>query len=212
MMSLLYGFLGYNHFFINPWDRYKTTFTTRWGTYAYHRMPFGIINDGATFQRAMHIYSDDLIGVIIQIFLDDLTVHSHKRADHFEHLWQVFLRCRKYGISLNPINYIFGTSDGNYLGHIVSEEGVRIDPARVTTIQNLPPPASKKVTQAFMGKINFFRRFVPDFVQIAKPIHSLLRKYMNFHWNNERQSSFASIKYVIASTPVLAKPDFNKDF
>lgn len=86
MMSLLDGFAGYNQVFINPRDRYKTMFTTRWGTYAYHHMPFILINIGAMFQRAIHIAFDDLIGVIIQIFLDNLTVHSRKRADHFKNL------------------------------------------------------------------------------------------------------------------------------
>lgn len=98
------------------------------------------------------------------------------------------------------------------LGHIVLEEGVRIDPARVTGIQNLPPPTSKKATHSFMGKINFVRRFIPDFAQIVKPINSLLRKEMEFDWDNNRQSTFTTIKDVIASAPVLAKPDFNRDF
>lgn len=94
----------------------------------------------------------------------------------------------------------------------MSEEGVRIDPARVTAIQNLPPLTSKKATHSFMGKINFVRRFVPEFAQIVKPINSLLRKEMEFDWDNNRQSSFTAIKDVIASAPVLDKPDFNRDF
>jgi len=79
MMFLLDGFSRYNQVFINPRDRYKTTFTMPWGTYAYHRMPFGLINIGATFQRAMPITFDDLIGVTIQIFLDDLTAFAQAR-------------------------------------------------------------------------------------------------------------------------------------
>lgn len=175
-------------------------------------MPFGLINAENTLQREMHIAFDDLIGVIIQIFLEKLTIHLCKRADHFRHLRQVFLRCRKYGISLNPTKSIFGTCEGKLLGHIVSKQGMRIDPKRVATIQNLPLPTSKKATQTFMGKINFVHHFVPDFAQIIKPIHSLLHKDTGFDLNSETQSAFNSIKYVIASTPVLAKHDFNKDF
>ena len=76
MMSLLDGFSGYNQIKVKCLDRYKTTFTTRWGTFAYDRMPFGLVNAGVTFQRAMHIAFDDLIGVILQVYLNDLTVHS----------------------------------------------------------------------------------------------------------------------------------------
>ena len=94
----------------------------------------------------------------------------------------------------------------------MSPKGARIDPARVSAIQNLPPPTSKKATQAFMGKINFVRCFVPIFAQIVKPIHSLIGKDMSFDRNDERQSTFASIKDAIASAPVLAKPNFNTDF
>jgi len=132
------------------------------------------------FQREMHIAFEDLIGVIIQIFLDDLTVHSRKCADHFEHLWQVFLRCCKYAISLKPNNSIFSTSEGKLLGHIVLKQGVRIDLERVSAIQNFPSLTSKKETQAFMGKINFVCCFVPYFAQIVKPILSILRKDTKF--------------------------------
>jgi len=89
---------------------------------------------------------------------------------------------------------------------------MRIDPTRVTAIQNLPPPTSKKATHSFMGKINFVCRFIPDFTQIVKPINSLLCKDMNFDWDNNKHPAFKSIKDLIASALVLAKPDFNKDF
>lgn len=112
MMSLLDGFSGYNKIKVKSHDRYKTTFTTRWGTFSYERMPFGLISVGATFQRGMHIAFDDLIGVILQVYLDDLTVHSQFCEDHFSHLCQVFIHCRKYGMSLNPNKYFFGASSG----------------------------------------------------------------------------------------------------
>jgi hypothetical protein len=107
-------------------------------------MPFGLINAGATFQQAMQIAFDDLIGKIIQIYLDDLTVYSRIQEDHFDHLRQVFLRCRKFGMSLNPTKSIFGVIAGKLLGHIVSDSGINIDLERVISIQNLPTPTSKK--------------------------------------------------------------------
>jgi hypothetical protein len=143
MMSLLDGFSGYNQIQFKRVDKYKTTFTTHWGTFTYERMSFGLINAGATFQRDMQISFDDLIGKIIQIYLDDLTVYSRNRQDHFDHLKQVFLRCRKFRMSLNPTKSIFGVTAGNILEHIVSESGINIDLERVIAIQNLQAPYSK---------------------------------------------------------------------
>jgi ribonuclease HI len=212
MMSLLDGFSGYNQIKVKRTDRYKTTFTTRWGTFSYEHMPFGLSNAGATFQRDMQIDFDDLIGKIIQVYLDDLTVYSKNRLDHFGHLRKVLMRCRKFGISLNPSKSIFGVTKGKLLGHIVSDSGISIDPERITAILNLPAPTSKKEVQAFMGIINFVRRFVPDFVVMVKPIHNLLKQDHSFSWTDDVENAFLRIKKAISSAPVLAKPDFEKDF
>jgi hypothetical protein len=107
-------------------------------------MPFGLINVGATFQRAMQISFDDLIGIIIQIYLDDLMVYSKIKKIILIISRQVFLCCRKYGMSLNPSKSIFGVLSGKLLGHVVFDSGINIDPERVRVIQNLPIPSSKK--------------------------------------------------------------------
>jgi hypothetical protein len=167
---------------------------------------------GATFQRAMQIDFDDLIGKIIQVYLDDLTVYSKNRLDHFGHLRKVLMRCKKFSISLNPSKSIFGITKGKILGHIFSDSGISIDPERIVAILNLPTPASKKEVQAFMGIINFVRRFVPDFALMVKPIHNLLKQDRSFSWTEDVENAFVRIKKAISSTPVLAKLDFEKDF
>jgi hypothetical protein len=115
-------------------------------------------------------------------------------------------------MSLNPSKSIFGVTQGKLLGHIVSDCGISIDPERVVVIINLPAPTSKQSVQAFMGTINFVRRFVPDFVVMVKPIHNLLKQDRTFSWTDEVEKDFIGIKKAISSAPVLAKPDFNKDF
>ena len=144
MMSLLDGFSGYNQIKVKREDKNKTTFITRWGTFAYERMPFGISNAGAAFQSAMQIFFDDLIGKIIQIYLDDLIVNSKKWLDHFGHIKRFLLWSRKFGISLNPSKSIFDVTKGKLLGHIVSDSGISIEPERIAAILNLPAPTSKK--------------------------------------------------------------------
>jgi hypothetical protein len=110
MMSLLDGFSGYNYIKVKMNDKYKTTFTMRWGTFSYECMLFGLSNVGATFQRAMQISLGDMISNIIQIYLDDLTVYSKNRLDHFGHLRKVLMRCKKFDISLNPSKSIFSVT------------------------------------------------------------------------------------------------------
>jgi hypothetical protein len=121
------------------------------------------------------------------------------------------MRCKKFGISLNLSKSIFGVTKGNLLGHIVSHSGISIDPERIIAILNLLAPTSKKEVQDFMGVINFVHRFVPDFYLMVKPIHNLLKKDRSFSWTNDVKNSFLRIKKEISSTPVLAKPDFEKE-
>jgi hypothetical protein len=104
----------------------------------------------------------DLIRKIIEIYQDDLTVFSKNRKDHISHLRQVFERCRMYGISLNPKKTILGVTEGKLLGHIVSKDGVRIDPERIKGIQKIEFPRNQKELRSFLGKVNFIRRFIPN--------------------------------------------------
>jgi hypothetical protein len=122
------------------------------------------------------------------------------------------MRCRKFGISLNPSNSIFDVTKGKLLGHIVSDSGISIDPERIVVILNLSAPTSKKEVQAFMGVINFVRRFVPDFSVMVKPIHNLLKQDCSFSWTYDVENAFVGINKAISSTPVFTKLNFEKEF
>jgi hypothetical protein len=155
MMSLLDEFFGYNQIKVKRTNRYKTTFTTRWGTFSYEHMSFGLSNAGATFQRDMKIAFEDLIGKIIQVYLDDLTVYSKNRLDRFGRLRKVLMHCRKFGISLNPSKSIFSVTKGNLLSHIVSDSGISIDPERIVVILNLPCSHLQERGPRFYGHYQF---------------------------------------------------------
>jgi hypothetical protein len=101
-------------------------------------MPFGLTNVGSTFQRAMDYAFRDLIGKLIEIYQDDLMAISKKRAQHIQHLWVIFERCREYGISLNPKKSFFGVDKGKLLGHIISKDGISVDPSRIEAIKKFP--------------------------------------------------------------------------
>jgi hypothetical protein len=181
-MSMIDGFSGYNQIYVLPEDREKTTFTTPWGTFMYAKMPFGLMNAGETFQHAMDISFIGEKDKFVVIYLDDITVFSKYDQEHYQHLEKVFLKCRKYGLSLNPKKSLFSMKEGKLLGHIVSAEGVKIDPSRVEAIKTLSLPRSKKEIQSFLGKINFLRRFISNFVELVKFITSMLRKGNEVKW------------------------------
>jgi hypothetical protein len=122
------------------------------------------------------------------------------------------MRCIKFSVPLNPSKSIFDITKGNLLGHMVYDSGISIDLERITTIMNLPSPTSKKEVQAFMGIINFVRRFVPNFVVMVKPIHNLLKKGRSFSLTKDVENCFVRIKKAISSAPVLVKSKFEKYF
>jgi hypothetical protein len=143
-MSMVDVFYGYNQIYVLPEDREKTTFTTPWGTFMYAKLPFGLMNARTTFQRVMYIAFIGEKEKFIVTYLDDIKVFSQYDKEHYHHLKKVFLKCIKFGLSLNPKKYLFAMKEGKLLGHIVSTEGVRIDSRRVEAIQTLSLPRSKK--------------------------------------------------------------------
>lgn len=212
LMFFLDGFSGYNQILVHPDDRLKTTFRTKWGTYAYQKMPFGLINAGATFQRAMDIAFKGLLNKSIVVYLDDITVFSKKRSNHVHDLKQIFKRCRKYGISLNPTKSFFALNQGKLLGFIVSKDGIDIDPDRIKEIYEIPFPHNKKSMQSFLGQINFVKRFVPYFSQIILPLQMMIKKNSVFKWGSAKKEAFDSIKQSIINSPALSTPNFSNHF
>ena len=154
IFSFMDGFSGYNQIEILPEDQHKTAFICPWGTFAYRKLPFGLKNAGATFQRAMSYAFHDIKNVV-EPYLDDLPAHSARRDDHYEHLKAIFLRCRYYNIRLNPHKCIFCVETGRLLGFIVSKDGITIDPLKVQAILDLPSPSTLLQLQSLQGKANF---------------------------------------------------------
>lgn len=151
----------------------------------YVRMSFGLKNIGATFQRAIDVAFKEFINIIMVVYQDDLTCFSKKAVDHCNHLERVFCKVLEFGVSLNPQKCHFVVTEGKLLGHIVSKEGVRIDPERIEAINNVPRPKNVKGIQSVLGKVNFVRIFIAIFAEIVKPIVKLLKKNAKFSWDEE---------------------------
>eukprot|EP00253_Pinus_taeda_P011476 PITA_11476 len=211
-ISLLDGFSGFNQILVHPDDQDKTTFTTPWGTFKYVKMPFGLKNIGATFQRVMDIAFAKEIRDFLVVYLDDLTPFSKSDQEHLKHLRQIFITCRKYGISLNPKKSLFALEEGKLLGHIISEDGIRIDPEIIQAILQIPYPRNRKELQAFLGKINFLRRFIPNLAELIRLLRNMLKKDAKVKWSLETKQAFENIKTALTQTPILTSPQLDKDF
>jgi len=124
----------------------------------------------------------------------------------------VFLTCRKYGISLNPKKSLFGLEEGKLFGHIISKDDIRIDPDRIQAILQFPFPRNIKELQAFLGNINFLRRFIPNLVEQIILLNNMLKKDSKVKWTLEAKQAFEGIKTALTQTPVLTSPQFDGDF
>ena len=207
--SFLDGFSGYNQVSIALQDQHKTAFATEWGIFAYRVMPFGLTNAPATFQRLMVHAFKAYLRDFLEIFMDDLCIHSKAREDHIDHLVKIFEQCRVYQISLNPEKCKFMVRQGKILGHIVSKNGISTDLEKINVIVDLPRPTNYKGVQVFMGHCGYYRRFIYMYAAIAKPLYALL---VVFEWTVDCDISFEKLKKALVSAPILKAPDWNTPF
>jgi hypothetical protein len=202
------GFSGYNQINILPMDQHKTSFICPWGTFAYQKMPFGLKNVGATFQRAMSYAFHDIKN-IVQTYLDDLPAHSMDCSYHPAHLRAIFLCCRFYCIHLNPHKCVFCMESDRLLGFIVSCQRIRVDPLKVELILNLPPPYSLHQLQSLEGKEKFLCRFIPNYAELTLGFTRLLNKGSEFVWDTTATKAIDALKLTLTPTPLLFLPDYS---
>ncbi|KAL1545422.1 hypothetical protein AAHA92_22151 [Salvia divinorum] len=188
------GYSGYFQIYVDPEDQSKTIFTCPFGTYAYRRMPFGLCNAPGTFQRCMMSIFSDLLEECIEIFMDDFTVYGDSFDACLHHLDRVLERCRAKSLVLNFEKCHFMVTEGIVLGHIVSEKGIQVDPAKVDVIAKLPYPTNQKEIRGFLGHAGFYRRFIKDFAKIAQPLTRLLQNEVDFDFDQSCKDAFQLLK------------------
>ncbi|KAD3336831.1 hypothetical protein E3N88_32350 [Mikania micrantha] len=165
------GFSGYFQIPIAPEDQEKTTFTCPYGTFAYRRMPFGLCNAPATFQRCMVAILQDMIETSMEVFMDDFSVFGSSFDQCLINLEKMLRRCVETNLMLNWEKCHFMVTEGIVLGHKISRDGIQVDKAKIETISKLPPPTSVKAVRSFLGHAGFYRRFIKDFSKITRPIN-----------------------------------------
>ncbi|GJR53804.1 reverse transcriptase domain-containing protein [Tanacetum coccineum] len=206
------GFSGYFQIPIDPNDQEKTTFTCPFGTYAYRRMPFGLCNAPATFQRCMLAIFHDMIEESVEVFMDDFSVFGNSFDTCLNNLDKMLQRCKDAHLVLNWEKCHFMVKEGIVLGHKVSSAGLEVDKAKIDVISKLPPPTNIKGVRSFLGHAGFYRRFIKDFSKIARPITKLLEKDTPFEFDDECQKAFESLKEKLTCAPVIVSLNWNLPF
>ena len=206
MLSFMDGFSGYNQILMASEDMEKTSFITEWGTYYYRVMPFGLKNAGATYQRAATTLFHDMMHRDVEVYVDDMIVKSRNRADHLAALQRFFNRIRRFRFRLNPKKCTFRVTSVKLLGHMVSEQGIEVDPDKIRAIFNMPAPTTKKEVRGFLGRLQYISRFIARLTDICEPIFRLLRKSQSTVWDDQCQRAFERIKEYLLSPPVLVPP------
>ena len=194
-------------------SRAKTAFSTTEGFYEFKVMPFGLCNAPATFQRLMDIVLSGLQWSNCLVYLDDIIVMGKTFQEHITNMEQVFARIREAGLKIKPDKCFLLREQVRYLGHIVSKNGIEADPEKTTKVKNWPPPLNVREVQQFLGFANYYRRFIKNFAEIARPLHKLTeRGAAQFQWTPECQRSFDLLRNLLSSPPILVYPDFTKPF
>ncbi|KAM2013170.1 hypothetical protein ACFX1T_024912 [Malus domestica] len=206
------GYSGYNQIVIALDDQEKTTFTCPFGTFAYRRMPFGLCNAPATFQRCMVSIFSDYVERIIEIFMDDFSVCGSSFDNCLDNLTLILKRCVETNLVLNWEKCHFMVKQGIVLGHIISEKGIEVDKSKIDLVRYLPSPTSVREVRSFLGHAGFYRRFIKDFSKIAQPLCRLLQKEVSFEFNEACEQAFNHLKDLLTTAPIIVPPDWSLPF
>ncbi|CAN6554997.1 unnamed protein product [Malus baccata var. baccata] len=206
------GYSCYNQIVIAPDDQEKTTFTCPFGTFAYRRMPFGLCNAPATFQRCMVSIFSDYVERIIEIFMDDFSVFGDSFDNCLDNLTLILKRCVETNLVLNWEKCHFMVKQGIVLGHIISERGIEVDKSKIDLVRYLPSPTSVREVRYFLGHAGFYRRFIKDFSKIAQPLCRLLQKEVPFEFNEACEQAFKHLKDLLTTAPIITPPDWSIPF
>ena len=194
---------GYHHIALGKSSRAKTTFVIPFGKYEFLMVPFGLAQAPAYFQLLMNKVLKGL--KFAMMYLDDIIIFSQDETQHLEHLEIVFSRLRETGLKMKRSKCDFFKSEIHYLGHLISPEGISPLPNKLDSIKHMPVPNSAKEIKQFLGLTGYYRKFVPRFADISRPLTTLTKKDAKFEWTSACQKSFELLKEALCGEPVLTQ-------
>lgn len=204
---------GFHQVLVREEDRKKTAFSTPLGHYEFTRMPFGLKNAPATFQRLINSVLREYINQICVVYLDDILIFSSSLKEHVISVQKVLDKLREHNLKIQINKCNFFAKETEYLGHVLTTEGVKPNNKKIEAIQKLQLPETTKQIKSFLGITGYFRKFIRDYAKIAEPMTRYLKKNTRINLNDSSYiSSFEKLKIILTDSPVLRYPDFNKKF
>jgi hypothetical protein len=184
-------------------DKEKTAFSVAGGLWQFRVMPFGLCNAPATFERLMDHVLVGLPWTICMVYLDDIIVHGRTFDQELVNLTQVFSCIRNAGLKLAPSKCSLFRQKVKYLGHIISKDGIAADQEKISTIHSWPRPRCLAELRSFLGLCSYYRKFIPDYANIAQPLQQLTEKNQQYVWDTQTEQSYQTLKLALVNPPIL---------
>ena len=191
---------------------FKSAFRTRYGHFEFLVMPFGLTNAPAAFMDLMNRVFQPYLDQFVVVFIDDILIYSKNREDHKNHLKTVLQILREKKLYTKLKKCEFWLEQVGFLGHIISKEGISVDPMKIEAIKDWPRPTTFTEIRSFLGLDGYYRRFVEGFSLMAAPLTQLIRKNKKFVWGEELDKSFLEVKTKLTSASILTVPSGTKGF
>jgi len=203
---------GYHQILVKADDVQKTFFRSWYGHYEYVVMPFGVTNASALFMDYMNKIFRPFLDKFVVAFIDDILIYSKSREEHAEHLRLVLSVLREKQLYAKLSKCEFWMDEVQFLGHVISAQGIAMDPAKVKVVVKWESPKSATEIRSFVGLAGYYRRFIEGFSKIVAPLTLLTRKDHPFTWTDQCEEGFQELKRRLTSAPILVIPDVGKPF
>ena len=201
---------GYYHIALGKDSRAKTAFVTPFGKYEFLQVPFGLAQAPAYFQHLMNQVLDN--GSFAMTYLDDIIIFSETEEQHLDHIEEIFKRLEAADLKMKRSKCDFFKKHIHYLGHLISADGIRPLKDKLDSIRDMPAPSNSKEVKQFLGLVGYFRKFVPCFAALSRPLSKLTCKDKVFEWTKECEKAFATLKEKLCAQPILQYADTTKGY
>ncbi|GJT40227.1 reverse transcriptase domain-containing protein [Tanacetum coccineum] len=203
---------GYHQLRVHEDDIPKTAFRTRYGHFEFTVMPFGLTNAPAIFMDLMNRVCKPYLDKFVIVFIDDILIYSKSEKDHEHHLRTILDLLKKEKLFAKFSKCEFWLKEVQFLGHVVNQEGIHVDPSKIEAVKNWKAPESPTEIRSFLGLAGYYRRFIENFSKIAKPLTLLTQKNKDYVWGEDQEKAFQILKEKLCNAPVLTLPDGPNDF